>query len=41
VKRAAEILGEQELAARLGVTEVQLRFWMQGASEPPGESPGA
>jgi len=28
VKRAAEILGEQELAARLGVSEIELRMLM-------------
>jgi hypothetical protein len=37
MRRAAEILGEPELAARLDVTEGKLRFWIQGAAEPPGD----
>jgi hypothetical protein len=37
MRRAAEILGESELAAHLSVTEVQLRWWMQGVAVPPGD----
>jgi hypothetical protein len=37
VRRAAEILGESQLAARLGVSVVQLRFWTQGVTVPPGD----
>ena len=35
VRRAAEIFGERELAARLGVTPKQLVLWMQGLVLPP------
>jgi DNA-binding transcriptional regulator YiaG len=38
VRRAAEILGEDELVSRLSVTKTQLRFWMRGAAEPPGDA---
>lgn len=37
IRPAAEILGEPELAARLGVTQTQLAFWMRGAAVPPGD----
>jgi predicted transcriptional regulator len=37
MRRAAEILGESELAAHLSVSEVQLRWWMQGVAVPPGD----
>jgi hypothetical protein len=37
IGRAAQIIGDAGLAARLGVTEIQLRFWMQGVAEPPGD----
>jgi hypothetical protein len=35
LKRAAEICGERELAIRLGATDRELRFWMQGIAVPP------
>jgi predicted transcriptional regulator len=37
VRRAAEILGEGELAAHLGVTNFRLEFWLKGLAVPPGD----
>jgi hypothetical protein len=35
VRRAAEILGDDALAIRLGVTQERLRLWMQDIVRPP------
>lgn len=35
MKRAAEICGERELAIRLGVSDRELQFWIQGFAQPP------
>jgi hypothetical protein len=35
VRRAAEILGDDALAVRLGVPEERLRLWIQGVVRPP------
>ena len=37
LRRAAEILGDAELAARLGVTDFRLEIWLKGLAEPPGD----
>jgi hypothetical protein len=35
VRRAAEIVGDDALAIRLGVSQERLRLWMQGLARPP------